>query len=234
MTALAKFCYQKIFKPVFFQFSPEKMHQLFVWLGNTFANSSLTQAVLRSFYGIPAQTPKLVVDGIRYDGPVCLSAGFDYNGKLSHCLHSMGFAGEEVGSVTARSCEGNTQPRLTRLIQSQSILVYKGLRNDGVDKIIERIKTKSIPESFVLGISIAKTNDYLSVELEDGIADYTYSLRRLVEEQIGDFYTINISCPNVHGGEDFAVPSKLQALLGELGKIQHSKPIYVKLPINKT
>jgi len=210
------------------------MHRAFVWIGENLARSSLVLWLLAKLYGIPRKKrPLRVVDGITYQSPVCLSAGFDYNAKLSHCLYSMGFGGEEVGSVTARSCEGNVPPRLRRLIRSQSILVYKGLRNDGVDLVIERIRSKKIPQEFVLGVSIAKTNDYLSVEVVDAIQDYAYSLRRLVEADVGAFYTINISCPNVHGGEDFATAPKLDSLLEELRKIKHSKPMYVKLPINK-
>jgi dihydroorotate dehydrogenase subfamily 2 len=209
------------------------MHQFFVWLGEHIACYTPVQKVLALFYGIPKNTPMIEIDGLKFPAPVCLAAGFDYNGKLSHCLWSMGFGGEEVGSVTARSCEGNVPPRLTRLIKSQSILVYKGLRNDGVENVIKRLKNKIIPSSFVLGISIAKTNDYLSVELEDGIEDYFYSLKRLVKENIGDFYTINISCPNVHGGEDFASAKKLNLLLTRLKEVPHRRPMYVKLPINK-
>lgn len=214
-------------------FSPETMHSSFVWLGQNIAKTPLILWPLSKIYGIPKSTPEVKFDGLTFKGPVCLAAGFDYNGKLSHCLYSMGFAGEEVGSLTARSCEGNVPPRLTRLINSKSILVYKGLRNDGVDNVIKRLKAKKIPKDFVLGISIAKTNDYLSVELEDGIQDYCYGLEQLVKADLGDFYTINVSCPNVFGGEDFASKEKLDQLLTELKKIKHNKPMYVKLPINK-
>ena len=127
---------------------------------------------------------------------------------------------------------GDPKPRLKRLIKSKSIQVYKGLRNDGVDAIIQRIKSKTIPKGFVLGISIAKTNDQLCADTQEGIKDYCYSLRRLVEENVGDFYTINISCPNAFGGEDFATPERLAILLKGLKEIKHSRPMYVKMPIN--
>lgn len=232
--SLVKFIYQKCAKPILFLFSPESMHSLFVWLGENIASWRLVNWPLSLIYGHQEKAPLLTVDGITYRGPVSLAAGFDYNGKLSDVLFYMGFAGEEVGSVTARSCEGNVPPRLTRLIKSRSILVYKGLRNDGVDQVIKRLKKKKIHPDYVLGISIAKTNDYLSVEEEDGISDYCYSLRRLVEEKMGDFYTINVSCPNVHGGEDFASPERLEHLLSALKEIDHQRPMYVKLPINKS
>lgn len=229
---MMKFLYQKCLKPIIFLFSPELMHKVFVWIGATIARPRPLLWLLSLFYGIPKNHKKITIDGNTFQGPVLLSAGFDYNGKLAHCLHYMGFAGEEVGSVTARSCEGNEPPRLTRLIKTQSILVNKGLRNDGVEKVIKRLKAKKIPKDFVLGISIAKTNDQLSVSKEAGIEDYCYSLKRLVEEDLGHFYTVNISCPNVFGGEDFAEHTRLDELLAALKKIPHNRPMYIKMPIS--
>jgi dihydroorotate dehydrogenase subfamily 2 len=229
--AMMKFLYQHILKPVLFQFDPETVHDAFVSIGKMASNSSSFKKILNLMYGKP-EGKEIQIDGLTFKGPVLLSAGFDYNGHLSEVLYFLGIAGEEVGSVTARPCPGNSTPRLTRLIKSQSIQVYKGLRNDGVDVIIQRMKQKKIPSGFVLGISIAKTNDEVSSSTEEGIQDYCYSLKRLVEEDVGDFYTINISCPNAFGGEDFASPDRLRLLLSELKKISHSRPMYIKMPIN--
>ncbi len=54
----------------------------------------------------------------------------------------------------------------------------------------------------------------------------------MVEEDIGDFYTINISCPNVYGGENFADPHRLTLLMDKLFSIHPKKPVYAKMPIN--
>jgi dihydroorotate dehydrogenase len=144
----------------------------------------------------------------------------------------MGFGGAEFGSVTAKPCSGNETPRLTRAKISKSIIVYKGLKNDGVDKVIQRIKHKRIHRDFVNGISIARTNTVECANDAEGIADYTYSLKRLVEENIGRYYTINISCPNAFGGETFANVNRLPKLLESIKSINTDKPIYVKMPIN--
>lgn len=228
---MMKFLYQNALKPILFFFNPEDVHHWFVSLGGLAGRTKVLKKLVEMIYGTPNSLP-LMVDGITYQGPVMLSAGFDYNAHLSEILYSIGFSGEEVGSVTARPCEGNPKPRMRRLINSQSIQVYKGLRNDGVESIIQRIKTKKIPKDFVLGISIAKTNDAKAATMEEGIADYFYSLKRLTEEKMGDFYTINISCPNAFGGEDFTTPDRLELLLKELKGITHQKPMYVKMPIN--
>jgi dihydroorotate dehydrogenase len=224
--------YLKILKPVLFQFSPDFVHDAFVKIGVISGKSKSLMKVITKLYGTPSGKKTLTVDGITYQGPALLSAGFDYNAHLSPVLFSVGFAGEEVGSVTARPCQGNPPPRLKRLLKSKSIQVYKGLKNDGVDVIVKRIKSQKIPDKFIQGISIAKTNDETNCEESQGIEDYCYSLKRLTEENVGHFYTINISCPNAFGGEDFAKVEPLKRLLLALKQIPTKKPIYIKMPIN--
>jgi dihydroorotate dehydrogenase len=123
---------------------------------------------------------------------------------------------------------------MTRLPKSGSIIVNKGLRNDGVDAIIKRLKSRGRISNFIVGVSIARTNDEKSSSLEAGIADYVYSFKRLNEEGIGDYYTINISCPNAFGGEAFTEPELLEKLLSALKTVSCKKPVYVKMPINKS
>jgi dihydroorotate dehydrogenase len=229
--------YKHILKPIFFHFDPEYVHDQMTAKGVFFGKHALTRSLIGVAYDYNGPDISKTVDGIRYRTPFLLSAGFDYNGQLSQILPHIGLGGEEVGSVTARACEGNPKPRLTRLPKSKSILVNKGLRNDGVDKIIRRLKENKSDggedvNPFVVGISIARTNDAQSVPIEAGIADYVYSYKRLNEENVGDYYTLNISCPNAFGAEAFNQPELLRRLLIEIKKIPSKKPLYVKMPIN--
>ena len=224
--------YKHFLKPILFHFDPEAVHDFFTSTGEFLGKNSITRSLVGGIYNYRGPDISKIVDGIKYRTPILLSAGFDYNGHLSRILGSIGLGGEEIGSVTARACEGNPKPRLTRLPRSRSIIVNKGLRNDGVDAIIERLKKTLRQRDFVYGISIARTNDAQSVPIQAGIDDYVYSFRRLNEENIGNYYTINISCPNAFGGESFASPELLERLLSALKKIPCSKPIYVKMPIN--
>jgi dihydroorotate dehydrogenase len=218
--------YKHVLKPILFRFDPEVVHDFFTSSGELLGKFALTRLMVRCIYGRHSSSK------------IYLSAGFDYNGRLTQILSCIGFGGEEVGSVTARPCEGNPKPRLTRLPKSKSIIVNKGLRNEGVDKIITRIKgRKNIGikggKPFVIGISIARTNDEISAQsVQAGIDDYVYSFKRLNEEGVGDYYTINISCPNAFGGETFAKPELLAQLLPALKAIPCTKPVYVKMPIN--
>lgn len=240
--------YKYVLKPILFLFDPEYVHDFFISVGDFCGRYSVTMALVDFIYGYHGVDISKKVDGITYRTPFLLSAGFDYNGRLTKILPHIGLCGEEIGSVTARPCEGNPKPRLTRLPQSRSILVNKGLRNEGVDALVARLKKarknlsvpalsagvelKDSPTSFVLGISVARTNDDISVPIQAGIDDYVYSFKRLNEENIGDYYAINISCPNAFGGEAFTSPELLVRLLSALRSIPCSKPVYVKMPIN--
>ncbi|MFA6295113.1 MAG: quinone-dependent dihydroorotate dehydrogenase [Candidatus Paceibacterota bacterium] len=231
--------YKYILKPVFFLFNPEHVHDFMTKVGAILGNFSLTRWVIGLFYGYNGKDISKTVDGIKYSTPFLLSAGFDYNGHLMNILPYIGMGGEEVGSITAEPCEGNSKPRLTRLPKSKSIIVNKGLRNDGVDVIIARLKRGEASRRDLeasprgrIGISIARTNCEESCSIEAGIEDYVYSFKRLNEENVGDYYTINISCPNAFGGEAFTTPELLNRLLFALRKIPCTKPIYVKMPIN--
>ncbi len=224
--------YKKILKPILFLCNPETVHKFFVWFGIFLGSNPITRALTNFIYGYKGKDISKTVDGVTYRTPVILSAGFDYNGNLTQILPSLGFGGVEVGSVTARPCHGNQSPTLTRLPNSQAIIVNKGLKNDGVDAIIKRLKNKKRFKNFVIGISIAKTNDKQSADTQEAIKDYCYSFQRLNEENVGDYYTINISCPNAFCGETFTKPDLLEQLLFEIKKIPCTKPIYIKMPIN--
>ena len=54
----------------------------------------------------------------------------------------------------------------------------------------------------------------------------------LFRSGVGDYYTINISCPNTFGGETFAKPDLLTRLLTKLATVPCTKPRYIKMPIN--
>lgn len=233
--------YQKILKPIFFKFDPELMHNVFVWLGEFLGRFSILRRLTGFFYGYKGKDISKTVDGLTYKIPILLAAGFDCNGRLINILPEVSFGGVEIGSVTARRCEGNPKPRMKRLVKSQSILVNKGLRNEGVERVIERLShfvpmaigtARNKKNDFIVGISIARTNDQKTCDTQEGIEDFLHSFKRLSEENVGDYYVINISCPNAFGGESFASPDLLPKLLTKFSEVKCEKPIYIKMPIN--
>lgn len=227
------FLYTHLLKPILFLFHPDRMHDLFIQVGEFCGKYKILRNVLGFFYNYSSTDISTVVDGIRYRTPVILSAGFDANGRLTQILKYLSFGGVEVGSVTALPCEGNPRPNMTRLIRNKSIVVYKGLKNNGVDALITRLNKIPLDSEFVIGISIARTNSHEAcVDVDTSIADYVTSFQKLNDAEIGDYYTINISCPNTFDGETFTTPILLSKLLTALSAVPTKRPVYIKMPIN--
>jgi len=227
------FLYRRVLKPILFRMSPDTVHDLFMALGEFAGRFALLRGLFGFFYNYRGRDISKTVDGITYRTPIVLSAGFDADGRLTRILPSLSFGGEEIGSVTAHVCAGNPLPRMTRLIRNQSLVVYKGLRNRGVDAFIAKMKRTPRVKGFVLGVSIARTNiPEASADAEAGIRDYVESFKKLNAAGVGDYYTINISCPNAYTGETFIQPELLAQLLPRLREIPCEKPVYLKMPIN--
>lgn len=229
------FLYRRIARPLLFKLDPEFIHNVMIDVGEFVGSIALLRGAVGLVYRYRGPDISKTVDGVRYELPVILSAGFDPDGRLTRVLRDVSFGGEEIGSTTAHACAGNPKPRMTRLIKNESIIVNKGLRNRGVDALIARLKRTPRVPGYVIGISIARTNMRSAcVDVEAGIEDYVTSFKKLNEAGIGDYYTINISCPNTFDGEGFTDPNNLAQLLPRLKAIPCAKPVYLKMPINKT
>jgi dihydroorotate dehydrogenase len=196
-----------------------------VSIGVFLGKFKITRFITKLTFGYSNKMLEQEILGIKFKNPVGLSAGFDKNAQLTQILPSVGFGFEEVGSITGEQCKGNEGTRLWRLKNSKSLLVYYGLKNDGADVISKRLKDKNF--RIPIGISIAKTNSPETCETETGIADYLKAYKAF--ENIGAYFTVNISCPNTFGGQPFTDPEKLEKLLVEIKKLPKSKPIFVKI-----
>jgi len=221
--------YKWILKPIFFKIDPEVIHDYMVSIGKYIGKYSPTRAITNFFWGYshPALQQKIL--GIDFKNPVGLAAGFDKNANLINIIPSVGFGFTEIGSITGEPCSGNPKPRLWRLPKSQSLSVYYGLVNDGCEAISKRlgrqIKKKKFP--IPVGISIAKTNCKETAETETAIADYLKAYRAF--KNIGDYITINVSCPNAFGGQPFTDSARLEKLLSKITSIPKIKPIFLKI-----
>lgn len=225
--------YRRFLKPVLFAMNPDVVHDLFIRIGEFSGSHRSLRGLFSNLYRYTGPDISKTVDGIRYHTPVLLSAGFDTNGRLTRILPSLSFGGEEIGSVTAEFCEGNPKPHMVRMPRNKSIVVFKGLRNNGVDALITKLRETPRVNDFVIGISIARTNSPdANRSIEASIEDYFASYQKLNAANIGDYYTINISCPNAFGGETFAEPALLKKLLVRLTSIPSEKPLYLKMPLN--
>lgn len=226
--AIWHFCYTKILRRIFFKLDPEKIHDRMTLVGGFLGKYWITRNITNALfvYNNPTLSQKIL--GIVFENPVGLAAGFDKNAQMVDILQCVGFGFAEVGSVTGEPCKGNDKPRLWRLPKSKGLVVNYGLKNDGCDSISRRLSGKKF--SLPIGISVAKTNSPETVEKDRGIADYVKAFEAL--KNIGDYVTINISCPNAFGGCPFTNREHLEDLLSAIGKKGLTCPVFVKLPAN--
>lgn len=222
---LLHFLYKSVLKPIFFRFDPEVVHDRMVNFGSRLGRWSLGRFFTRLAFGYRDPALEQTICGTTFPNPIGLAAGFDKNAQLTDIIPSVGFGFHEVGSITGEPCEGNPRPRLQRLPRSKSLRIYYGLKNDGCQVLATKLLQKRF--ALPLGINIAKTNSPETCDIEVGVADYIKSYKAFAE--IGDYYTINISCPNTYGGQPFTDPSLLRRLLDEIELQQKTKPIFIKL-----
>lgn len=218
--------YKNITKPLAFQLDPEKVHDHFTRLGKQLGKNAITRGITSAAFSYHNPMLSQTLAGIHFPNPVGLAAGFDKNAELVDILPSVGFGFAEIGSITGEYCEGNPKPRLWRLPKSKSIIVYYGLKNEGAECISTKLANRvfQIP----IGISAAKTNSKDTVALENGIEDYCKVLDCF--RIIGSYYTMNISCPNTFGGQDFSDPKRLEKLFNAMVKKKlFCKPVFLKL-----
>ena len=214
-------------RPLIFLMDPEDAHYMFKRVGVLLGSTALTRKLVALFFDYNHSALKIEVDGVQYRNPVGLSAGFDKDGELTKIYPSIGFGLAELGSFTGEVCPGNPGKRLFRMVKSKSILVWYGLNNQGAEKISSRLQGVNFGRLKV-GINAAKSNITPEFDLQESIEDYTKTMSLF--KDIGDYYTINISCPNTQDGEPFVDPKNLDALLTAVNEFRvEGRPIYVKL-----
>ena len=219
--------YRQLIRPILFSFSPETAHNLTFNGLRLLSRIPLAGKLMRLIYS--RKTPSLSrnVFGIDFPAPVGLAAGLDKNGELYNELSWFGFSFIEIGSLTPEAQPGNPKPRLFRLPQDKAIINRMGINNKGVQNAIRHIQKD--PPKTILAASIARNST--SASDEDTVADYKKAFSFLYD--FVDMFTINVSCPNVHGLQNLQDVSYLSDVLDPLLDLRICydvyKPILVKV-----
>ncbi|GLQ73595.1 quinone-dependent dihydroorotate dehydrogenase [Vibrio penaeicida] len=226
--------FYRIVRPLIFLMEPEQAHSVLKKIGVALGSNALTRGLTSLLFNYENQALNTKVDGVTYRNPVGLSAGFDKDGELTKIYPSLGFGLAELGSFTGEVCPGNPGRRLFRMVKSKAIVVWYGLNNQGAEKIAKRLANVDFG-SLRVGINAAKSNITPEFVLEDSIQDYLKTMHAF--KDIGDYFTINISCPNTQDGEPFVDKGNLDALLNAVNdeiRPLTDRPIYVKLAADMT
>ena len=219
----------RIMRPVIFLMDPEQAHYSMKRIGVFLGSNFITRAFTSLLYDYGHKSLNIKVDGIDYRNPIGLSAGFDKDGELTKIYPSLGMGLAELGSITGEICPGNPGKRLFRMVKSKAIVVWYGLNNMGAEKLSARLSGQDFGRLRV-GINAALSNMSSEFDLDSSINDYLKTMTLF--KDIGDYYSVNISCPNTQEGEPFVDKDKLDALLTAINKEIRpiaNKPIYVKL-----
>ena len=219
----------KIARPLIFLMDPEDAHYSMKRIGIVLGSNPVTKAFTSLLYDYGHKSLRTNVDGVEYRNPIGLSAGFDKDGELTKIYPNLGFGLAELGSITGEICPGNPGKRLFRMIKSKAIVVWYGLNNMGAEKLSKNLANQNFGRLRV-GINAALTNQTSNFDLQAAVKDYCKTMTLF--KDIGDYYTINISCPNTQEGEPFVHRENLDVLLKMVNeKIRPitKKPIYVKL-----
>ena len=225
--------YQAV-RPLIFLMEPEEAHYSLKRVGVFLGNNPITRGLTSALMDYNHESLAIEVDGIKYRNPVGLSAGFDKDGELTKIYPSLGFGLAELGSFTGEICPGNPGKRLFRMIKSKAIVVWYGLNNEGAETISKRLANEDFGRLRV-GINAANSNLTPEFDLDASINDYLKTMKLF--KDIGDYYTVNISCPNTQEGEPFVDKDNLDVLLAAIVKEIRpisDKPIYVKLAADMT
>ena len=185
--------------------------------------------LIEALYSCKNKKLNKIALGIKFDNPVGLAAGFDYDGHLAKAMKHIGFGFNTVGTVTAKPYEGNTAPRLGRLVKSQSILVNKGFKSDGAIKIAKRLDAKKL-KGHTIGISVGSSNIPSVNTIEKAIKDYLFTFDVFKDKPYVKYFELNISCPNTAIKEPFSNLQNFEKLVKEVVKLNLKKPIFVKMP----
>jgi len=223
---MIKTVYTKLWRPVLFRQDPEVVHDRFVKLGVMFGRFSVTRGILSFFFNYKNKMLESRVAGIKFQNPIGLAAGFDKDARLTSVLPSIGFGYEEIGSITGTECPGNPKPRLWRLPKDKGLMINYGLKSKGSRIIAKELHGRKF--KFPVGVSIARANNSdIIMDIKKGIADYIKGINNLKE--IGDYITINISCPNTPENQAFSTCENFKLLMEALDNEEIDKPLFIKM-----
>ncbi|MFB6178275.1 MAG: quinone-dependent dihydroorotate dehydrogenase [Halorientalis sp.] len=207
-------------KPLLFRLPAETAHSLGHGL-LALADGTPVTALLARQYVVDDARLRVEAFDQTFPNPVGVAAGFDKNAEAPRALAALGFGHVEVGGVTAEPQGGNPRPRMFRLVDDEGIINRMGLNNDGAAVIGQRLAAVDVPVP--VGVNIAKTEH---VDSEDAPADYRETYEQVAAG--GDFFVVNVSCPNSEGFRELQNRDSMAAILGELIDAG-AAPLLVKL-----
>jgi len=216
----------RFLRPLFFIFPPEAMHSFVAGLMRFVYCVPPLRAWVRSMFTVENPALEREFCGLKFSNPVGLAAGFDKNATLYRAFSTLGFSFIEIGTVTPKGQPGNPKPRLFRIVQDDALINRMGFNNKGVESAVKQLKRKR--PDIIIGGNIGKNS---ATSNDDAPADYLECFRKLYP--FVDYFTVNVSCPNVANLSELqnigSLTGILTAVLTERDRQEYRKPVLVKI-----
>ena len=173
---------------VLFSMNPEMAHHVIMTNLDWIVHLGLHKLVTH----FPDDDPVEVM-GLRLPNTIGLAAGMDKDGERVNAFGGLGFGHVEIGTITPLAQPGNPKPRLFRLIPAEGVINRMGFNNEGVDKVLENLRSADAfrLRGGILGINIGKN---AVTPIENALSDYEKCLDKVYDH--ADYIAINISSPN--------------------------------------
>ncbi len=230
----------KVLRSVLFCFDPEWVHYFSMNGLKLLCKIGFIKKLIAASFKPQENIPYSLFD-IQFINRVGLGAGFDKNAKYLNELEALGFGFVEIGTVTPLPQAGNDKPRLFRLPKDKALINRMGFNNDGVDIVVERLKSwqflvgsrqhGKLPTEncqLIIGGNIGKNK---ITPNEDAWKDYEKCFLAL--HDYVDYFVVNVSSPNTPGLRELQEKDALHKILTNLqnqnSKLKNQKPILLKI-----
>ena len=203
-------------KPLLFTLDPESAHNLTLKLAHL--SPSLGKLSGTSL----DEKLRVSVGSVKWSFPVGLAAGLDKNAEALNFMSHQGFGAIECGTVTVKPQDGNPRPRMFRYQAEESLRNAMGFPNQGLLKILPRLK--EYQGTTPIGVNIGKNKDTSPHESIDEL-----SLLFEAMQDVAEYFVINVSSPNTPGLRALQEKSYLSELFTELNRVRRGKDLYLKI-----
>ncbi len=202
--------YEGLYKYIFSQIDPERIHQLSIELLAAAGRFSPSRSLLASAFSPRPTFEAINLWGRAFAHPLGLAGGFDKDARCLPALQSLGFSFIEVGTVTPQPQPGNPPPRLFRLNEDAALINRMGFPSAGMSALEQFLMSGSSID-VPLAVSLGKNK---ATSLTDAAQDYISVLNTLYT--YGDCFVVNISSPNTLDLRKLQTHEYLADLLGQL------------------
>lgn len=167
----------------------------------------------------------ITVDGILFENPALVGAGWDKEGKSVKGLYALGFAGVEIPALLYPQ-PGNPKPRQF-VIGPGVVLQSLGFNTPGayvIKKNLSRYRKSGIP----IGIGLAKNKNIPDIKAPKAYAEVAKVLYKDAA-----YFVINVSSPNTPGLKKLQGKKPLTRIVHAVLKAMEQKggrkPLFVKV-----